>query len=149
MAARGSKAGPNTRGQGDNSQNSDDEIIRRAAAAHKEMQLKRAAFNAKMKERHEKEVSAPLKGIGIKMKHASRVLDNYMIETGIGDDAVAKATADRVLALDTERRMFAALHDGEQLDFLKVAEQADKVRREAEAEVGTATEEVDGGEDAG
>lgn len=149
MAARGSRAGPNRkgRGAGDNSDKADDAIIKKAAESFKDIKTRRAAFNAKMTRRHEKEVSSPLKGIGIKMKHAVAVLENFIIETGTDDDAVKNATNDRALALDTQRRIHAALHDGEQLDFLKLQEQADKARTEAEAEAGEVDEEDDSAED--
>lgn len=148
MAARGSRAGPNKkgRGTGDNSDKAEDAIIKKAADSFKEMKLKRAAFNAKMKERHEKEVSGPLKGIGIKMKYAEAVFDNFIMETSEEDDAVNKAANDRALALDTQRRIHAALHDGEQLDFLKIQSQADKARAEAEAEAMEVKEEDDSAE---
>lgn len=146
MAARGSRAGPNRRGAakaGDNFDKSDDAIIKKAAESRKDIAARRTAFNAKMKLRHEKEVSGPLKGIGIKMKHADFFLDNYALETSGDEDAVNKAQGDRALMLDTGRRIHAALHDGEQLDWEKLQKQADQARREAEEEAGEAKEVAD------
>lgn len=142
MAARGSKAGPNRKGH--NSEKSDDSIIKKAAESFKDIRARRAAFNAKMSLRHEKEVSGPMKAIGIKMKHAEFYFDNHVLETGTDEDAVQKATNDRALMLVAGKRIHAALHDGEQLDWDKLQKQADKAVAEAEEEAGSATEKVDG-----
>lgn len=141
MAARGSRSGPNRKG--DNSNKNDPDIIKKAAEAYKDINARRAAFNAKMSLRREKEVTGPMKGLGIKMKHAEFYFDNHALETSDESDAVEKAQADRALMLDAGRRIHAALHDGEQLDFLKLQLQADKARSEAEAEAGKAEEEDD------
>lgn len=144
LPAKGSRAGPNRRGAvGDNSKNSDDAIIKKAAEAHADIEARVVAFRTKVALRREKEVRAPLAGIGIKMKYAKDSFANHIIETGKDDDAVQKAANDRALRLDTQNRIHAALHDGEQLDFLKAAEQAERARKEAEDGAGKADEETD------
>lgn len=148
MAARGSRAGPNKKaarkvGKSDNFDKSEDGIIKKAAEAYKLQALRRRAFNAKEKEIREKQISGPLKTIGIKMKYAEYVFDNFMMETSGEDDAVEKAASDRALSLVTQRRIHAALHDGEQLDWDKLQKQHDKAVAEGEAAAGTAVEETD------
>lgn len=143
MAKRGARAGP--RRTGDNSLTAKEEsaLIKAMMDAMKDHKLRTEAFRAKMKKRWESEVVAIAKELNMAMADVRAEFEDFEIETGTDERAVQIATNKRARRLDTARRIYAALHDGEQLDFLKIQEQAETARKEAEAEASSGEVEED------
>lgn len=143
MAARGTRNKPKARkgGEGDNSLPAGEEaaLIKRMLDNIKTHKLKKAAFATKMKKNWDTDIVAIAKTLNMAMGDVMAEYEDHAIETGDDKDAVEKAERKRARRLDTTRRIHAATHDGEQLDFLVMQKKAEEAIKQAEAEADAPT----------
>lgn len=142
MAARASRTAPKKDNKHD--AKADADLANAMLESMKDIAARKVAFNNKIKARWDREVASRAKELRMTMGAVKDFFEDHAIETGTDDDAVKKAQARRSQNLDTYHRLYRATHDGQQLSFLDLQEQAEKARIEAEEEAGTAESEEDG-----
>lgn len=145
MAKPAKKAGPRRGGAGDNALSMKEEsaIQKKMLENMRLWHIKKNAFAAKMKLAWEKDVVGFAKTLGMTMADIKAFFEDHQIETGEDEDAVNKAANKRARRLNTYNRLYAATHDGAQLDWVDIQKQDDIARKEAEEEANKATEEED------
>lgn len=136
MAPRAGKSTPKGgRGKNDTmTPEAEAKIIREVFDYIRTHKKKQSSFKEKMKLNWDQHVVSQLKLLGMAQGDVMEDYAEHQIETGKDENAVARSEARRARRLNTSRRVYAALHDGAQLDFIKLQEADEKARMEAEEE---------------
>lgn len=144
MAARGSRKGP-AAGHNDKQLSPEQEntLIKEMLDNITLHKKKQSAFKERMKLAWEQNVVSTAKKLRMPMSAVMAFFEDHAIETGTDENAVKKAEQKRARHLHTQNRLFAATHDGSQLDLVKLADIAKQADEEAEAAANMAEESED------